>query len=612
MKRITGTGFGRRTIIHLYIFMVLFSVSESLRNINCSDGNTLMSSLSDLLRQYNFVRNIYLLIKDETQYDLDFETVFEEKGISFEVYGLSSFNQRDFYATQYLRQNLLIIYSSLLTNQTNAGILNKTLLENFPTILYVSSTKQVLKIFHEDVDYEMLLLHPFKVNKTVLWHIEEGRWTIRGIWSANIGWSSPSEPSLPSVTMNGRQLKVATLPGFQFSVRHVFNGTIVYSGIYITYLNILAQALNFTYITVEPEDLLYGSDFDGDGQWNGIIGMVQRREVDIGLAPFTQTVERRKVVDYLEYFTHSGLGMLMKRPDNAMTYEFFAAFKPFKIEVWGAFASSVVLSSFVLWLLTCLQRCITVKASIYEYLNLSMYRNCLRFFTEAAFGQGRDFPGFQNISARSFVAAVLFTFMFLRFTYMGHLISFLTVPKQRLPANTLKELAEQDTHKVGVLKSSSHEILFRTATSGYFKQIWDKIQSDPGNLVEGLDGAAKARNEKFIYVTEDFIVTLLTSANCDLVRGEETFLPRYLGPITPKNWPFTQIFNDNIARLKESGILDLWIEKYITSRNSCREERTAIQLGLESFKGVFSFLAAGCFVASVVFVVEKRIICQIR
>ena len=128
--------------------------------------------------------------------------------------------------------------------------------------------------------------------------------------------------------MNGRQLKVATLPGYQFSVRHVLNGTVVYSGLYITYLDILAQTLKFAYVIVEPEDFLYGSDFDGDGQWNGIIGVVQRREADIGLSAFTQTVERRKVVDYLEYFTHSGLGMLMKRPDNAMTYEFFAAFKP--------------------------------------------------------------------------------------------------------------------------------------------------------------------------------------------------------------------------------------------------------------------------------------------
>ena len=234
MKRITGTGFGRRTIIHLYIFMALFSVSESLRNINCFDENTLMSSLSDLLRQYNFVRNIYLLLNDGNQCDPDFETVFGEQGISFEVYGLSSFNEKDFYGTQYLSEKLLIMYSSFQKRQNNEGSLNETLLHSFPTILYVSSTKQVSNIFHKEVDYEMQLLHPAEVNKTILWQNKDGRWTIGGTWSASTGWSFPSKPSIPSVTMNGRQLTVATLPGYQFSVRHVINGTVVYSGLYIT------------------------------------------------------------------------------------------------------------------------------------------------------------------------------------------------------------------------------------------------------------------------------------------------------------------------------------------------------------------------------------------
>ena len=94
-----------------------------------------MSSLSDLLRQYNFVRNIYLVINDQNHCYPDFETVFGEQGISFEVYRLSSFNEKDFYGTQYLRQNLLIIYSSFQKKQNSEGSLNETLLHSFPTIL---------------------------------------------------------------------------------------------------------------------------------------------------------------------------------------------------------------------------------------------------------------------------------------------------------------------------------------------------------------------------------------------------------------------------------------------------------------------------------------------
>ena len=157
------------------------------------------------------------------------------------MYGLSSFNEKDFYGTQYLRQNLLIIYSSFQKKQNSEGSLNETLLHSFPKILHVSSTKQVSNIFHKEVDYEMLLLHPAEVNKTVLWHNKDGKWTTGGTWSASIGWSFPSKPNIPSITMNGRQLKVATLPGYQFSVRHVLNGIVVYSGLYIAYLDILVQ-----------------------------------------------------------------------------------------------------------------------------------------------------------------------------------------------------------------------------------------------------------------------------------------------------------------------------------------------------------------------------------
>ena len=78
-----------------------------------------------------------MLINDGNQCDLDFEMVFGEQGISFEVYGFSSFNEKDFYGIQYLRQNFLVIYGSFWTKQINADFLNKTLLENFPTILYV-------------------------------------------------------------------------------------------------------------------------------------------------------------------------------------------------------------------------------------------------------------------------------------------------------------------------------------------------------------------------------------------------------------------------------------------------------------------------------------------
>ena len=53
------------------------------------------------------------------------------------------------------------------------------------------------------------------------------------------------------------------------------------------------------------------------------------------------------------------------------------------------------------------------------------------------------------------------TFMVVLATYTSNLIAFLTVSIEKLPVNSLQELAEQDTHDVGLLGASAHELLFR-------------------------------------------------------------------------------------------------------------------------------------------------------
>ena len=166
-------------------------------------------------------------------------------------------------------------------------------------------------------------------------------------------------------------------------------------------------------------------------------------------------------------------------------------------------------------------------------------------------------------------------------------------------------MAEQNSHKIGVIKSSSHEILFRTATSGYFKQIWDKIQSDPDNLVPVNEALFKVKSEKFIFVTEYSYLSLLIAGDCELVVGQEIFLPRYLGWITPKHWPYSELFNDRITRLRESGILNMIFNKYTLSHVICEEKSEVIQLGLQSLRGLFTLILFGCFLSFIVLIMEN-------
>ena len=64
-------------------------------------------------------------------------------------------------------------------------------------------------------------------------------------------------------------------------------------------------------------------------------------------------------------------------------------------------------------------------------------------------------------AARITMASCWLMYIILLTTYTGNLIAFLSVAKITLPVNNVKELAEQNTHQVGVLKNSGHQFVFQ-------------------------------------------------------------------------------------------------------------------------------------------------------
>ena len=63
-----------------------------------------------------------------------------------------------------------------------------------------------------------------------------------------------------------------------------------------------------------PDDNAYGSDVDGDGQFSGVVGQVQREEVSIGAGMFSITQDRMRVVSFSSSFGVEYLTILMRTP----------------------------------------------------------------------------------------------------------------------------------------------------------------------------------------------------------------------------------------------------------------------------------------------------------
>ncbi|XP_070175614.1 probable glutamate receptor [Littorina saxatilis] len=122
------------------------------------------------------------------------------------------------------------------------------------------------------------------------------------------------------------------------------NGQNKYSGFCVDLLDILADTLNFTYRFVTPPDGEWGDKRDGN--WTGLIGLLERKEADIVL-PLAPSAERSEAVDWTVPFDYWYNGVAVRRVygTSASGTAFIA---PFHWMVYVCIAVTYVLATLVL------------------------------------------------------------------------------------------------------------------------------------------------------------------------------------------------------------------------------------------------------------------------
>lgn len=111
---------------------------------------------------------------------------------------------------------------------------------------------------------------------------------------------------------------------------------------------IFAQALGIPFEVVFPEENTFGAK-NLDGNWTGIMGMLVRGEADICTSGMTITSERQEAVNFtfpihVDDFTF--------KTNKAEPYpKNFAILETFALEVWFCIGISLILTSFLLYIL---------------------------------------------------------------------------------------------------------------------------------------------------------------------------------------------------------------------------------------------------------------------
>ncbi|CAD5116451.1 DgyrCDS5337 [Dimorphilus gyrociliatus] len=351
---------------------------------------------------------------------------------------------------------------------------------------------------------------------------------------------------------NKRKLRVATLHYPPFVKRQLdSNGNILsYTGMCIEMLDALANRLNFTYDLMEPADKTFGIEVNESGEWNGLIGLLQRREVDLVAGALTITHTREDVVDFTHPYWEEPTVLVIREPTR--TVDMFAFFKQ------GAVSE--------------------IKSS-----------------------SGRYIVGTWWIFVLVIVA-----------TYTGNLIAFLTTNIPKLPFSTLEQMAQQKEYAYGLQDGIVQMMLFKTSSNPTYKRVWEGISSHRDDVLvkDTTEGLVKAKNEKYIYIGEKTNIEAEMASDCNITLLPEEFFKVGFGFALQDGDPYGEVFNKEIMSILEGGLIQRWKKKHWPAEH-CKATVKIAHVNVISFRdciGQFALLAAGIGVATLILTAEYLIL----
>ncbi|XP_022251740.1 glutamate receptor 2-like [Limulus polyphemus] len=196
--------------------------------------------------------------------------------------------------------------------------------------------------------------------------------------------------------------------------------------------------------------------------------------------------------------------------------------------------------------------------------------------------------------------------------YSGTLTSFMTNPGTQEPVDTIIELVDAiqaGEYSCGTIKDSSDHDLFKNPHSEAFSVILKSMESDPDNFVKrDKEGLAKCLKKKYAYIAGQLTV----EADIEHVRkfrfAKDNFQISGYGMAQQKGFYFRTAFDKIILRLRQSGLVDKWIQEAlerVRRNDDSSEESLKRSLKLTDLQGAFYVLFIGHGLSLAAFFTEK-------
>ncbi|XP_066984775.1 uncharacterized protein [Macrobrachium rosenbergii] len=320
-------------------------------------------------------------------------------------------------------------------------------------------------------------------------------------------------------------------------IRVTANSTAVsITGPLIDVLNLLAKKMNFTYKLV-PENS-YGYLLP-NGTWNGLVGLVHRRNVDFALGPLAITYARSKVIDYTEPLLVDYLVLQARRGGIEIDPWSFAL--PFTASVWASLFATLFLS-----IITAV-----VFARVAKEWAPSSASPLL--YIKALLSQGVD-GAFYAWWERMIVGGWMIVVLIALESYSGNLMSQLAVRYIAQPYQSLRIVLDDPKIKMMWVSDTVYVQYYKSSTSGILYEVARSEEKGKITFAKSIDyftamNTLVARGDHVSvnpYLSARFFLTdaFTDGGSCRFYLSKERYLPFTFAMIVQKNSPVLQGMND--------------------------------------------------------------------
>ncbi|GFQ64350.1 lig_chan-Glu_bd domain-containing protein [Trichonephila clavata] len=390
------------------------------------------------------------------------------------------------------------------------------------------------------------------------------------------------------------KIKVAMVQLKNVFTAEKVNGKYVLDGLEGKLFKCLAEKLNFEFEIVESPNGQYGSS-NNNGTWDGVIGLVQSGNADMGFGALSISEKRLEVVDFSNAYIVLQKSFVTKEPSQMPKITAFIY--PFTLNVWILY-TLIILATTVLF-----QRIMFRNSTL-----LGSFLSMLGSISSQAVENVRDTPWRRILFGLWLTIASVMTFL-----YNINFLSFLTMPEKVPVPKSFEELSKMvlsGKYKCLTPIGTIDRDLLRGSGIDYMVKLGEAIEKNDwkysftDNIADLLDGSAA------IIIPRISLKFLLGSPPYVRVKmSDENFGIWNAGIALKKGFCCSERLNDVLYGIINGGLYEKWTEEHafaisLHKRSELQHEETELQLTLQDLKLPFFVLFIGYAFAFGVFLLE--------